>query len=198
MMKIRRAAWFTGITLLLLLGVFVTRTFWLEWTGRFLVNTQEPQHSDMIVVLGGDWFGNRILKAAQLAKDGYAPQVLISGSGYLYGFYESDLAVPFAVKHGYDEKLFLKFRYPVSSTREEAQAVIPELRRRGVKRYILVTSEFHTRRAGIIFREVGPDLDVWVVASPDTLHWNNWWLDREGRKTFFLEWTKTLTSVVGM
>jgi uncharacterized SAM-binding protein YcdF (DUF218 family) len=166
--------------------------------GHLLVDTQPPERADMIVVLGGDWYGNRILKGAQLARDGYAPHVLVSGSGYLYGFYESDLAVPFAMKHGFDENLFIKFRYPVSSTIEEAQAVIPELRRRGVKKYLLVTSEFHTRRAGGIFRRIGPDLETRVIASPDTLHWNNWWIDREGRKMFLLEWTKTLTSKFGV
>jgi uncharacterized SAM-binding protein YcdF (DUF218 family) len=196
--KKRAAGWWLGAAAVVLIALFVTRISWLEWMGRVLVDTQAPEKADMIVVLGGDWYGNRILKGAQLAKDGYAPQVLVSGSGYLYGFYESDLAVPFALRHGYDEKLFIKFRYPVSSTKEEAQAVIPELRRRGVKKYLLVTSEFHTRRAGGIFRSVGPDLEVRVVACPDTLHWNNWWNDREGRKAFFMEWTKTVSAKMGL
>jgi uncharacterized SAM-binding protein YcdF (DUF218 family) len=198
-MRIRRGlAWAVGITLLVSLVLYFTRTTWLEAMGHFLVETQPPEKSDMIVVLGGDWFGNRILKAAELARQGYAPHVLVSGGGYLYGKYEADMAVPFAVSHGYDEKIFIKLLYPASSTRDEAGAVVPELRRRGVKKYILVTTEFHTRRAGKIFREIGPDLELRVVPSPDTLHWNNWWMEREGRKTFLLEWTKTITSTVGM
>ena len=76
--------------------------------------------------------------------------------------------------------------------------MIPELRRRGVKKYILVTTEFHTRRAGEIFRRQAPDLEVRVVAPNDTLRWDNWWTERESRKTFLLEWTKTVTSLVGM
>lgn len=166
--------------------------------GESLVQTQQPFQADIICVIGGDWFGGRILKAAQLAKDGFAPRVLVSGSGYLYGQYECDAAVAFAVQRGYDEKYFVKLRYPAVSTLDEARAVIPELRRRHVNRYILVTSEFHTARAGRIFRSVAPDLEVRVVASPDTLHWDNWWLDREGRKMFLLEWTKSLTGRVGI
>jgi uncharacterized SAM-binding protein YcdF (DUF218 family) len=108
------------------------------------------------------------------------------------------MAIPFAVSHGYNEKMFIKLLHPVSSTREEALAVIPELRRRGVKRYILVTSEYHTGRAGRIFREIGPDLDVRVVATNDSLNSNNWWKDREGRKTFLIEWTKTVTAMAGL
>jgi uncharacterized SAM-binding protein YcdF (DUF218 family) len=178
--------------------LFFTRTVWCRWMGEMLVKTQPPFQADMVCVIGGDWFGNRILKAAQLVKEGYAPQVLVSGSGYLYGQYECDAAVEFAVQRGYDEKYFVKLRYPALSTLDEAQAVVPELRRRHVKRYMLVTSEFHTERAGRVFRSVAPDLELHVVAAPDTLHWDNWWQDREGRKTFLMEWTKSLTSRVGM
>lgn len=160
--------------------------------GEMLVDTQPPFQADMIVVIGGDWYGNRILKGAELARQGFAPYVLVSGAGYFYGRYECDLAVPFAVQHGYDEKYFVKLLYPASSTLDEARAVVPELRRRNVKRYILVTSEFHTARAGRIFRHTAPDLEMHVVASQDTLHWNNWWKEREGRKIFLLEWTKTM------
>jgi uncharacterized SAM-binding protein YcdF (DUF218 family) len=163
-----------------------------------LVDTQPPFQADMIEVLGGDWFGNRILEAARLARAGYAPYVLVSGSDYLYGNYESDMAVPFAVKHGYDEKMFIKLLQPVTSTMEEAQAVVPELRRRGVKRLIVVTSEFHTARAGRIFRTVAPEMEIRMVAAPDTLHWDNWWTDREGRKTFLYEWLKTMANRVHM
>jgi uncharacterized SAM-binding protein YcdF (DUF218 family) len=194
----RRAGWLLGAILVLGLALYFSRTLWLGWMGQYLIDTQPPVKSDMIVVLGGDWFGNRILTAAQLAKDGYAPAVLVSGQGYLYGFYESDFSVPFAVRHGYDEALFIRFRYPTASTMEEAQAVVPELRRRGVKRYLLVTTPFHTRRAGAIFRRVGPDLEVRVVGSTDTLHWDNWWVDREGRKAFLLEWLKTVTGAAGL
>ncbi|MCU1259824.1 MAG: hypothetical protein JWO80_2709 [Bryobacterales bacterium] len=194
----RRVAWIAGVLACLVVLLFLTRTIWFRWMGEMLVQTQPPFQADMICVIGGDWFGNRILEGAKLAKEGYAPKVMVSGNGYLYGQYECDAAVDFAVKRGYDEKYFIKLRYPAHSTRDEAHAIVPELRRRHVKRYILVTSEFHTERAGRIFREVAPDLELHVVASPDTLHWDNWWEDREGRKTFLMEWTKSLTSRVGI
>jgi uncharacterized SAM-binding protein YcdF (DUF218 family) len=193
-----RAGWWLVTAACLLSALFVSRDIWLERMGRYLVDAQEPERADMVVVIGGDWYGNRILKAAQLAKAGFAPRVLVSGGGNMYGLHESDYAVPFAVRHGYDEKMFLKLDYPASSTMDEARAVVEELRRDGVKKYLLVTSEFHTRRAGKIFRRAAPDLEVRVVACTDTLHWNNWWLDREGRKTFFMEWVKTVTSAAGI
>lgn len=181
----------------LLAAAFLSRSIWLESIGRDLVEIQEPEKADMVVVIGGDFFGNRILKGAQLASSGFAPRVLVSGGGNIYGMHESDYAVPFAVKHGYNDKLFLRFDYPATSTVDEARAVTKELKRRGVKKYLLVTNAYHTRRAGKLFRRAAPDLDVRVIACDDTLHWNNWWLDREGRKVFFLEWLKTVTSAAG-
>lgn len=194
----RRSVWLLSAAAVIVLIFIFARDIWLRDLGRELVNTQPPQKSDIIVVLGGDWYGNRILKAAQLARQGYAPRVLVSGGGYIYGNYEGDLAIPFAVQHGYSEKLFIKLLHPVSSTRDEAVVVIGELRRRQVKRYILVTSEFHTARAGRIFRELAPDLPVYVVSTSSSPNWDRWWEDRESRKTFLLEWTKTLTSRLGM
>jgi hypothetical protein len=43
----------------------------------------------------------------------------------------------------------------------------------------------------------GPEFRM--VAAPDE-HFTagGWWLNREGRKTAFLEWTKTVTGVFGI
>lgn len=195
----RSAGWVAAAILCAgVVALYLTRLSWMEAMGRMLVETQPPFKADMIAVLGGDWFGNRILEAGRLAREGYAPHVLVSGSGYLYGNYECDLAIPFAVRHGYDEKYFIKFLYPATSTVDEARAVAPELRRLGVKRLIVVTSEFHTARAGRIFRSAAPDIEIRMVAAPDTLHWNNWWNDREGRKTFLYEWMKTMAARISM
>jgi uncharacterized SAM-binding protein YcdF (DUF218 family) len=76
---------------------------------------------------------------------------------------------------------------------DEAQHVIPELRAMGVHRYLLVTSPEHTARAGRVFRRIGPDLEVRVVAAPNPV-WNGgrWWANREGRKAWLMEACKTV------
>lgn len=167
--------------------------------GEYLVEAQSPYKADLIVVLGGDLRGTRILKAAELAWEGYAPQVLVSGAGDIYGKHESDLAVDWAVAHGFRENLFVKFKYPASSTRDEEQAVYKELQRRRVHCFLLVTSSFHTRRAADIFRSVAPDLAFHVIASPDRYFTpNGWWQNREGQKTFITEWVKTVANWAGI
>src|ERR1700761_5338999 len=82
---------------------FLFRTQILTALGSFLVKADPPQKADLIVVLAGDSFGNRITTAAKLVQEGYAPKALISGPNGIYGYYECDLAIPFAVRKGYPE-----------------------------------------------------------------------------------------------
>ena len=161
--------------------------------GNFLVKAGPPQKADIIVVLAGDSFGHRILTAGELVKEGWAPKALISGPNGIYGSYECDLAIPFAVKAGDPESYFVHLEHKARSTAEEAQVVVKKLRETGVKRVILVTSNYHTRRAGKIFRHAAPDIDFFVVAAPDEFfNPDNWWRNREASKTFAYEWMKTV------
>jgi uncharacterized SAM-binding protein YcdF (DUF218 family) len=62
-----------------------------------------------------------------------------------------------------------------------------------------VTSNFHTRRAGALWRRANPWLQIAVVAAPDK--WftpETWWKSRAGKKTFLYEWLKTLNTWAGM
>jgi uncharacterized SAM-binding protein YcdF (DUF218 family) len=161
--------------------------------GRYLVKAEAPVQADLIVVLAGDGFGNRIRTAAELAKQGYAPKVLVSGPDGNYGNHECDLAIPFAVKAGYPEAMFLHFEHRARSTEEETRLLAVKLKEMGVRKVLVVTSDFHTRRAGKIFRRLAPDVEAHVVAAPDEyFHADSWWKNREGRKTFLLEWVKTV------
>lgn len=193
-MKIKRRVFISGgvvICAAAVLLVFSSRILWS--LGAVLNDGEPPRKADMIVVIGGDGRGNRILTAAELAREGYAPKVFVSGGGGFYGHHESDLAIDFAVQHGYPRDVFIPFHHPALSTKDEARADIGELRRLGVHKYLLVTSVYHTARAGRIFRREGPDLDVHTISAPDR-YWENgvWWKDREGRKIWFDETVRTI------
>jgi uncharacterized SAM-binding protein YcdF (DUF218 family) len=194
------------IVIVLALAV-ATHAWWLTALGRQLVRDEGPAPADIAVVLAGDFYGNRVLRAAELVKQGYVPKVLVSGPDMLYGFYECDLAIPFAVKRGYPEDWFIREPNEARSTREEAVVVLADLRRRGVHRFLLVTSDFHTARAGRIYthavsehsRAAAPDLTMRVVAAPDKyFRADGWWRSREGQKVFVIEWMKTVANLVGM
>ena len=77
--------------------------------------------------------------------------------------------------------------------------LIAELRRLGAHSFLLVTSEYHTRRAGNIFRKVTGDLDMRVIAAPDEYFSpDSWWRNREGQKIVYMEWSKTVASWFGI
>ena len=176
-----------------------THAWWLAALGGLLVRDEGPAKADIAVVLAGDYYGHRVVRAAELVKQGYVPNVLVSGPNMLYGYYECDLEIPFAVKRGYPENWFIRAPNESRTTREEAVAILADLRRRGVHRFLLVTSNFHTARAARIFRAAAPDLDMRVVAAPDEyFQVDGWWRNREAQKLFLLEWSKTVANRLGM
>ena len=167
--------------------------------GSYLVNAQSPEKADIALVLAGDGDGSRILTAAQLVRRGYVPQVLVSGPSGEYGHYECDLAIPFAVKAGYPESYFLHFENDARSTKEEAADAVVRLRKLGAHKVLIVTSDYHTNRAGRIYRAAAPDLQFVMVAAPDASFTpDGWWHSRQGEKIAFTEWLKTVTGRFGI
>jgi uncharacterized SAM-binding protein YcdF (DUF218 family) len=193
-----RIRWFLVAVVLILFAVS-TRVLWLSALGGYLIHDEAPVQADIIVVLAGDYFGNRILTAADLVRRGLAPKALVSGPGDVYGVYESELAVAFAVRHGFPESYFLPFPNDARSTAAEADVVIPELRKLHAHRIEIVTSNFHTRRAGNIYRSRAGDMEFHLTAAPDPyFSAGGWWKNREGRKIFLVEWEKTVATWLGM
>jgi uncharacterized SAM-binding protein YcdF (DUF218 family) len=193
-----RIAALSGL-ILLALGLLFHQSL-LGAVGSYLVQADPPVKADIGVVLAGDSRGNRILKAAELVREGYIPSVLVSGPDGTYGFSECDLAIPFAVKAGYPESYFLHFENTARSTQDEARVVVEELHRRGVHSVLVVTSDYHTRRSGRMYRSAAPpDLKITVVAAPDPYFTpDGWWHNREGRKTALYESMKTVASWFGI
>jgi uncharacterized SAM-binding protein YcdF (DUF218 family) len=189
--------------LLLLAAIAVSGPFvWMPRLGAALIRSESPAKADVAVVLAGDAYGQRILQAADLARQGYVRGIVVSGPRY-YDIHECDIAIQFAVRKGYPVEWFIALPNEALSTREEATRVLEELKRRDVRSFLLITSEYHTARAGRIYssamRKLGGGPDMRVVAAPDK--WfrpDAWWKSREGLKIFFMEWSKTVATAVGI
>jgi uncharacterized SAM-binding protein YcdF (DUF218 family) len=172
---------------------------WLPALGMLLVRTDSPAKADAIVVLAGDYTGGRIIKAAELLRQGYATDVVVSGPDGFFDTSEAELAIAFAVRRGYPAACFSIMPTKSRSTREEAADFAKYLRHRGARTCLMVTSDFHTRRAGRLFRAAAPDLHFRVIAAPTpSLEIERWWYTREGRKAIFMEWTKTVAEWLGI
>ena len=174
-------------------ALLLTHGIWLAWLGNFLVKAEPPDKADAIIVLAGDVTGSRILTAADLVRKHYAPVVLVSGPFEIYGHNEAFLAIDYAVSKGCPKDWFRPVTHRSNSTRDEARALASVLRREHYSKVLLVTSDFHTRRAGSIFRRSIPGLNMLVVAAPaPDFHPDSWWTSRPSQKVFLQEWAKTL------
>ena len=200
-MRYTRGRLTAGAIVLVILLVIVLWPVWFRWLGDYLVDEQPPAKADAILVLGGDWRGQRILRAGELARSGYAPKILVSGPTLLYGRNEADLAIDYAVNHGVPRDSMEPIYGTAYSTEEEANEITAELVRRRVRRLLLLTSMSHTHRAGGIYRRLlaGRNIELHVVGAPE-MHFSadGWWRHREGRKILFFEWSKTIAGQLGM
>jgi uncharacterized SAM-binding protein YcdF (DUF218 family) len=187
------------IVALLIVGIVAARPLWLQALGDYLVRSEQPAQADLAVVPAGDYYGYRILKAAELVRQGFTGVVLVSSPDGTYGYSEAELAIPFAVRHGYPASWFVAVPNKAKSTREEALAMAPELRKRAVRKCLLVTSNYHTRRAGGIFRSTLPEVEFRVIAAQDEFFRpGDWWKTRQGQKQFVMEWMKTVAEWFGI
>ncbi len=188
----RRLKLLAGVVVILA-GLYAGRPIWLRQMGEFLIKAQSPEPADMAVVLAGDGYGHRILKAVELVRQGYVPQVLVDGPPGMYGYDESRLAIQFAVDQGAPPEIFIPLPMRARSTIAESQAVDAVLRKRNVRTALVVTSNFHTRRAAAVFRNLGSPVRYIVVAAPDEdFRPEDWWHSREAQKVVVQEYAKLL------
>jgi uncharacterized SAM-binding protein YcdF (DUF218 family) len=87
--------------------------------------------------------------------------------------------------------LFLPIRMEAQSTVDEAREMGPVFHRLGARRIILVTSNFHSRRAAQAFRLFLPEFDFRMEGSADPeFDPQAWWKTPRERYLFFSEYRK--------
>ena len=188
--------WLLILAIILSAIVLIRWQATLSYLGNYLICSQTPQSADLVLVLAGDFWGPRVVKGAQLAVEGYAPLALMSGTPY-QGRPDGELAIEFLAKQGYPTHLFESFGHNAHSTIEEAIVLRPDLARRGVRRVLLVTSAYHSRRAAIVFRLFCPGIQFLSIPAPDLqYHPDGWWKDPDSRRLFFSEWSKILGTIL--
>jgi len=160
--------------------------------GNFLV-MDAPERSDTIVVLAGET-DRRPARGLQLLDQGYGRHVVLDvpAGTEIFGFEEVQLAT----KYAQDRPEAASVRVcPIFglSTRDESHDVANCLAQVEGTRVLIVTSDFHTRRALSIFRhEVHGKTFSIAAARDDTQFGTRWWTHRQWAKTCADEWLKLL------
>ena len=180
--------------LVLAAAVYAAHKPLLTAVGNYLIATDPIEDAEIAVVLAGDGTGSRIMKAVELVHQGRTPRILVNGSPGFYDRCECDLAIEYAVSRGASPDILERFQIGARSTLEESQLVDAELLRRGIRTALVVTSNFHTRRARSIFADhtSGEVSYLFVHAPYGGFQPDRWWLARSGREVVALEFLKTL------
>jgi hypothetical protein len=158
--------------------------------GKLLV-VDEPRPSDVILVLAGETEA-RPARALQLLAQGYGQRVVIDvpAEAKDFGFTELQLAQ----KYIQDQPRAAAIRIcPIEglSTRDEARDAERCLASEKSERVLIVTSDFHTRRALSIFcRELRGRTFSVTAAHASTQFGIHWWEHRQWAKTCLDEWLR--------
>lgn len=181
----------------LCLAIYFARHPIMRFAAETWVVDQPAQHADAIVVLSGDnFYADRATHAAKLYRQGAAPVVVASGKRLRPNAGEAELVEHDLTERGVPKDKILQLPQDADSTLDESLAVRHLAEQRGWKSLILVTSNYHTRRALYIFQHrLPPTISVTVAAAPDgDFDPEHWWEKRVSAKRFFHEFVGMLDS----
>lgn len=172
-------------------SVLLAFSVWFALNADRMLVVDEPQASDLIVVLAGET-DLRPAYGVELLAKGYAPRMLINvpASAKVYGFTEPELAKQYIQKFSQSASIGI---CPILglSTRDESHDVAQCLAHENVARVLIVTSDYHTRRSLSIFRREIPGKTFSIAAVRDSTQFGpQWWRHRQWAKTCVDEWMR--------
>lgn len=172
------------------LGLAIALIFFAGDAGSLLVS-DDPQPSDVILVLAGET-NYRPARALQLLNQGYARRVLLDvpANSQVFGTDEIELAKKYVSSLSEAGQISI---CPIEglSTKAESHDVERCLGNDPALKILIVTSDFHTRRALSILKHEIPSKSFSVAAAHDpTQFGTRWWTHRQWAKTCVDEWLR--------
>lgn len=158
--------------------------------GLFLSPQDNIQPADIIIVVSGGETSRRVDEGIELFKQGWAPYLLFSGAAAEGSVSNAKSMSRVAVSKGVPREQILMDENS-KNTLENAKNSKIILERQGFQSAILVTSPYHSRRAGIIFRKVfGEATPIVRRIAPDS-RWarKNWYVSSYGWIRTFEEYS---------
>jgi uncharacterized SAM-binding protein YcdF (DUF218 family) len=191
------------LIILLFLAVFcfvlyLVRRPLLRFTAESWIIDDPLDRADALIVLGDDnFYADRVTRGAQLFREGKAPVVVASGRRLRPNAGIAELMEHDLIERGVPRDRVVRFSHDGDSTLEEAQALVRIVKERKWHSVIVVTSNFHTRRAGYIFVRVFPQgVEVRVASAQDgDFDPAHWWEKRESIKRLTREFAGMAVAV---
>ncbi len=182
-----KLGWFAAFVLLAALLVCLAAK-----AGDFLI-VDAPRPSDVILVLAGET-DYRPRRALELLGRGDGQRIVLDvpTNAKLYEFTQIELAQKYIGDLPQAASVSI---CPIDglSTKAESKDAETCLRREGAKSVLIVTSDFHTRRALEVFRREIPGHEYSVAAARNgEAFGSRWWTHRQWAKTFVDEWLRLI------
>ena len=149
----RRLILILGLILLVVLLGYFSSPVLLEKMSQYLLVQDKLQKADLILILGGDISGERLNEGVNLYRQGYAKQLLISGGPIAFDLTYADWIRKQAIERGIPASAILTQSRSLS-TIDDAKMSLPIIKQNHIGSVLLVTSPYHTRRAGAVFKKI--------------------------------------------
>jgi uncharacterized SAM-binding protein YcdF (DUF218 family) len=174
-----------------LLVLLILALLFASQAARFLV-VDSPQKSDVIVVLAGETIV-RPERGLELLRQGMAQRLFFDAeTGRIFNSHLTDIAQKF-IQEQPDASQLAVCGVESHSTLAETADVERCIAPLHPHRVLLVTSDYHTRRAVSIFSHRLPQYQWSIAAAHNPAQFGNaWWTDREWAKVTFDEWSKLI------
>ncbi len=162
----------------------------LRFAGETWVVEDPLDRADAIIVLSDDnFYADRAARAADLYRHGMAPIVVASGRRLRPYAGIAELMEHDLIERGVPKDKIVRISHNAENTKDEAQALAQQALERKWRSVIVVTSNYHTRRARYIFLHVFPaQTQVRVSGAQDgDFDPQHWWQSRKSLKEFTRE-----------
>ena len=166
---------------LVLTVLFFARHPIFRLIGEAWVVEDPLERSDAILVLGDDnFYAERATRASQIYRQGLAPIVVASGRRLRPYAGIAELIEHDLVERGVPKDKILRVAHDADNTREEANGLAQIAKQKKWRSVIVVTSNFHTRRARYIFTHVfSEDVRIRISGARDgDFDPERWWEKR--------------------
>lgn len=172
--------------------VVLSLATWIACDWSLLVKDTPGARARWALVLAGEGAeADRTQAGLGLVKAGRTDSLLVSGTPVVADIHTSTILLSGLAQETEVRRRVLEARHASRSTVEEAQAIIPLLQSLGADTVLLVTSNYHTRRAADIFNCMAPTGMRFVPVATPCRSFAAGWENREGAKLWLLEWSKT-------
>ena len=184
--------------LLVLAVLYLARHPIFRLVGEGWVVEDTLERSDAILVLSDDnFYADRATRASQVYRQSLGAIVVASGRRLRPYAGIAELIEHDLIERGVPKDKILRVAHDADNTREEAQTLAQVANQKKWRSVIVVTSNFHTRRARYIFSHVFPkDIKIRITGAPDgDFDPERWWEKRISVKELMQEMAAMLVAV---